>query len=66
MDLSRIAELNLSFKHRHDDGTFGTFEPELSHHSPSGPHTRHDRRIISAPTTFNECVNGRHYLRNMK
>ena len=38
----------------------------LSHHSPSGAHTRHDGRVISAATTFNECVNGRHYLRNMK
>ena len=28
MDLARIAELNLTFEHRHDDGTLGTFEPE--------------------------------------
>jgi hypothetical protein len=52
MDLSRIADLNLSFQHRHDDGTFGTFEPERSHHSP----TDHDPERDWASGTIYKCT----------
>jgi hypothetical protein len=35
MDLLRVAEASLRLQHRHGDGSWGTFEPAPSHHSPS-------------------------------
>ena len=52
MDLSRIAELNLTLRHRHDDGAFGTFEPEQTHHSP----TDHDPERGWASGTIYKCT----------
>jgi hypothetical protein len=54
MDLSRIAELNLTFEHRHHDGTMGRFEPAPSHHSPSD----HDpeRDWASGTGTIYKCT----------
>jgi hypothetical protein len=31
MDLARVAELQLRLQHRHDDGTWGSFEPREPH-----------------------------------
>jgi hypothetical protein len=52
MDLARVAELNLRFQHRHDDGSIGTFEPEPSHHSPSD----HDPERDWANGTIYKCT----------
>jgi hypothetical protein len=52
MDLSRVADLNLTFEHRHDDGTLGTFEPKPSHHSPSD----HDPERDWATGTIYKCT----------
>lgn len=52
MDLARVAELNLRFQHRHDDGSLGTFEPEPSHHSP----TDHDPERDWAKGTIYKCT----------
>ena len=52
MDLARIAELNLRFQHRHDDGSVGTFEPEPSHHSPNA----HDPERDWASGTIYKCT----------
>jgi hypothetical protein len=35
MDLLRVAEVSLQLHHRHEDGSWGTFEPAAPHHSPS-------------------------------
>ena len=40
MDLARVADLNLRFQHRHDDGTLGTFEPERVPSQPDRPRPR--------------------------
>jgi hypothetical protein len=52
MDLARVADLNLSFQHRHDDGTMGTFAPGQSHHSPSD----HDPERDWATGTIYKCM----------
>ena len=52
MDLSRVADLNIRFQHRHTDGTLGTFEPEPSHHSP----TDHDPERAWASGTIYKCT----------
>ena len=52
MDLARVAELNLSFQHRHDDGSFGTFEPERSPHSSAD----HDPERDWASGTIYKCT----------
>ena len=52
MDLSRVAELNFSFQHRHDDGALGTFEPRPSHHRPSD----HDPERDWAAGTIYKCM----------
>ena len=52
MDLARVADLNIRFQHRHDDGTLGAFEPESSHHSP----TDHDPERDWASGTIYKCI----------
>lgn len=53
MDLSRVADLNIHFQHRHNDGTLGSFEPEPSHHSP----TDHDpERDWASGGTIYKCT----------
>ena len=54
MDLSRIAELNLTFEHIHDDGSRGTFEPERTEHASAA----HDpeRDWASGPGTIFRCT----------
>jgi hypothetical protein len=55
MDLSRIAELNFTFEHRHEDGTLGTFEPEGgSHHSSADHDPEHD--WASGTGTIYKCT----------
>lgn len=52
MDLARIAELNLRFQHRHEDGSMGTFEAEPPHHSPNA----HDPERDWASGTIYKCT----------
>jgi len=56
MDLSRIAALNLTFEHRHDDGTLGTFEPEPDPHSPHDPERGWASGTIYKCTTCDEEI----------
>jgi hypothetical protein len=35
MDYGRIQELMLEVQHRHTDGSWGTLEPDTTHHDPS-------------------------------
>ena len=35
MDQARIIEMALRIEHRHGDGTWGEFQEDRSHHSPS-------------------------------
>jgi hypothetical protein len=52
MDLARVADLNLRFTHRHDDGSVGTFEPTRVHHDPAD----HDPERDWATGTIYKCT----------
>jgi hypothetical protein len=52
MDLGRLAEISITFQHRHDDGKWGTFEPKPAHHSPGD----HDPEREWAAGTIYKCT----------
>ena len=52
MDLLRSAEYSLELKHRHDDGSWGSFAPVPPHHSP----TDHDPERDWAKGTIYRCT----------
>jgi hypothetical protein len=52
MDFGRIAELTLRVQHRHEDGSWGTFEPAPSHHDPAA----HDVEREWANGTLYRCT----------
>jgi len=52
MDLLRVAEVSLRLQHRHDDGSWGSFEPAPPHHSP----TDHDPERDWASGTIYRCT----------
>ena len=52
MDLVRVGEYSLHLRHRHDDDTWGTFEPVPSHHSPA----EHDPEREWASGTIYRCT----------
>ena len=54
----RINELSLRLHHRHDDGTWGEFEPRPSHHDPADhdPERGWAEGVIYKCTTCDEEV----------
>jgi hypothetical protein len=52
MELFRIGELGVKFGHRHDDGSWGTFEPTPEHHSSAD----HDPERDWANGTIYKCT----------
>jgi hypothetical protein len=52
MDFGRIAELTLRVHHRHEDGSWGSFEPGPSHHDPDA----HDEEREWANGTLYRCT----------
>jgi hypothetical protein len=61
MDLIR-AEMELRIQHRHGDGSWGTFEPQPSHHSPADHDPERDwaAGVIYACDTCDEQIRVSH------
>jgi hypothetical protein len=51
MDFGRIAELTLRVQHRHEDGSWGSLEPEPPHHDPAS----HDQEREWGKGTLYRC-----------
>jgi hypothetical protein len=52
MSLANLAAYDLQLQHRHDDGSWGSFEPDRTHHDPAD----HDPERDWANGTIYRCT----------